>query len=82
MSVADYARSSERIEEILARLSVTPVYASDLVGKTVDSQAVRPQTMEAFLAELDARFGGAAGWLREQGWRDEDHDALSTQLVG
>jgi hypothetical protein len=43
---------------------------------------VRPQTMEAFFAELDARFGGAAGWLREQGWRDEDHDALYTRLVG
>jgi protein-tyrosine phosphatase len=80
--VADYARSSERIAEIVARLSATPVYAPDLAGKAIDSQAVRPQTMEAFFAELDARFGGAAGWLREQGWRDEDHDALYTQLVG
>jgi protein-tyrosine phosphatase len=80
--VADYARSSERIAEIVARLSATPVYAPDLAGKAVDSQAVRPQTMEAFFAELDARFGGAAGWLREQGWRDEDHDALYTRLVG
>jgi protein-tyrosine phosphatase len=79
--VADYARSSERIAEIVARLAATPVYAPDLAGKTVDSQAVRPQTMDAFFAELDARFGGAAGWLREQGWRDEDHDALYTQLV-
>jgi protein tyrosine/serine phosphatase len=80
--VADYARSSERIADIVARLAATPVYAPDLVGKAVDSQAVRPQTMEAFLAELDARFGGSAGWLREQGWRDEDHDALYAQLLG
>jgi protein-tyrosine phosphatase len=80
--VADYARSSERIAEIVARLSATPVYAPDLAGKAVDSQAVRPQTMEAFFAELDARFGGAAGWLRGRGWGDEDHDALYRQLVG
>ena len=79
--VADYADSSERTAEIVARLAATPVYAPDLVGKTVDSHAVRPQTMEGFLAELDARFGGAAGWLREQGWRDDDHDALARQLV-
>ena len=80
--IADYARSSERIAKIVARLAATPVYAPDLAGKPVDSHAVRPQTMEAFFAELDARFGGAAGWLREQGWHDEDHDALFAQLVG
>lgn len=80
--VADYVRTTERIEAILARLAATPVYAADLVGQTADAHAARPQTMEAFLAEVDARFGGAAGWLREQGWREEDHDALYTQLVG
>ena len=58
--MADYARSSERTAEIVARLAATPVYAPDLVGKTVDSHAVRPQTVEGFLAELDApiRWGG------------------------
>jgi hypothetical protein len=57
------------------------VYAAYLVGQKPDDHAARPQTMEAFLTELDARFGGSAGWLREQGWRDEDHDALYTKLV-
>jgi protein tyrosine/serine phosphatase len=79
--VADYVRTTERIEAILARLAATPVYAAYLVGQKPDDHAARPHTMEAFLTELDARFGGSAGWLREQGWRDEDHDALYTKLV-
>jgi hypothetical protein len=57
------------------------VYAPDLVGRSLDSHAVRAETMEAFLAELDARFGGAAEWLRAHRWNDADHDALRAQLV-
>jgi protein-tyrosine phosphatase len=79
--VADYVRTTDRIERILARLAATPVYAADLAGQTAAAHAARPQTMEAFLAELDARFGGAAGWLRAHGWRDEDHDTLHRQLL-
>jgi protein-tyrosine phosphatase len=79
--IADYARSSERVNGILARLGASPVYAPDLVGRSLDSHAVRAETMEAFLAELDARFGGAAEWLRAHRWDDADHDALRAQLV-
>jgi protein tyrosine/serine phosphatase len=79
--VADYIRTTDRIDAILTRLAATPVYAAYLAGQTADAQAALPQTMEVFLAELDARFGGAAGWLRAHGWHDEDHDALHRQLV-
>ena len=66
-SLADYARSSGRIAGNRGAAFRHPVYAPDLAGKAIDSQAVRPQTMEAFFAELDARFGGTRpGELREQ----------------
>ena len=79
--VADYVRTTDRLEAILARLAATPLYAPYLVGQTPDVHAARPQTMEAFLTELDARFGGAAGWLRAHGWHDEDHAALHRRLL-
>lgn len=78
--VADYARSSERVADIVARLAADPTYVADVAGRTVDSHAVRADTMEGFLAELDAGYGGTAGWLADHGWTDEDTTALRAHL--
>jgi protein-tyrosine phosphatase len=79
--VADYARSTERMAQIMARLAATPVYAADLEGRSLDSHAARRETMETFLADLDARFGGPSGWLRAHGFRDEDGVALRRRIL-
>jgi protein-tyrosine phosphatase len=79
--VADYARSSERVAEIVARLAADPTYVADVTSRTVDSHAVRAETMEGFLAEVDTRYGGATGWLADHGWTDEDTTALRSQLT-
>jgi protein-tyrosine phosphatase len=38
--------------------------------------------MARILTVLDERHGGAAGWLVEQGWTEEQVAALRSSLVG
>jgi hypothetical protein len=38
--------------------------------------------MAAFLGQLDARFGGAQGWLAERGFSPADVRSLRAKLVG
>jgi protein-tyrosine phosphatase len=82
--VADYAASAERMEAILGRLRASATYAADINSRP-DAAAVdapRAETMAAFLDELDARYGGAAGWLAEHGFGPDDVGALRAKLLG
>jgi hypothetical protein len=38
--------------------------------------------MARILEVLDERYGGATGWLVQQGWSEEQVAALRTSLVG
>jgi hypothetical protein len=38
--------------------------------------------MAAFLDQLDVRYGGATGWLAEQGFGPDDVGALRAKLLG
>ncbi len=78
--IADYARTGERLEAILARLRADPVYAEDLDSRPADTHRPHPRTMEKFLAAVDERFGGPLGWLRRHGWTDDDTAALRAAL--
>jgi len=69
--IADFAATGERVEAILARLRRSPTYASDLEGSSNESHLPRPETMAAFLEQLDARYGGAASWLKSHGFAGE-----------
>ncbi len=80
--VADYAASAERMEAILDRLRASKTYASDIDSTPVLDQAPRPQTMAAFLGQLDARHGGAVGWLAEHGFGPQEAGRLRAKLVG
>lgn len=53
--IDDYAATSERIPAILARLRRSPTYAADIDSRPPASHRARPETMAAFLAEVDAR---------------------------
>lgn len=78
--VADYAASGERTGALIARLRRSPTYAPDIDSKPSDSHRVRPETMAAFLEQMDARHGGAARWLADHGFSPEDLRLLRAKL--
>jgi protein tyrosine/serine phosphatase len=78
--VADYAATGERIGAILDRLRRSPTYASDINSKPADSHQARPETMTAFLEQLDSRYGGIPQWLADHGFGDDDLRLLRDRL--
>ncbi len=78
--VADYVATGERIDRILERLAARPVYADGLRGRPMEHHTTRPETMERILTVLAERHDGAAGWLRDQGWSEEQVHALRRRL--
>ena len=78
--VADYVASAERIEAIMRRLAGRPPYEVTLVGHTLAEQTPQPESMEQILQALRTRYGGAAGWLAEQGWSSGDVESLARSL--
>lgn len=80
--VADYARTGERIEVLLARLRASRTYGPDLDSRPADTHVPHAFIMEKFLSAVDERFGGVLGWLDLHGWADADTAALRSRLVG
>jgi protein-tyrosine phosphatase len=78
--VADYVATGQRIERVLARLMDRPAYGDVLRGQPMEHHRPRPQTMARMLTVLGEQYGGAAGWLREQGWSDVQVEALRARL--
>jgi protein-tyrosine phosphatase len=78
--VADYVATGERIERIVARLLPRPAYGEVMRDQPLTHHVPRPETMQRILTVLAERHGGAAGWLREQGWSQEQVEALRTRL--
>jgi protein-tyrosine phosphatase len=78
--VADYVATGERIERVVARLLARPAYGEVLRDQPMDHHRPRPETMARILAILAERHGGAAGWLREQGWSAAQVEALRIRL--
>ncbi|MFC7489141.1 MULTISPECIES: tyrosine-protein phosphatase [unclassified Knoellia] len=79
--VEDYALTGERIERIIARLMPRDLYGTALRQQSVDDQRPRPETMRTILDTVRDEFGGARGWLRDQGWTDTDIDRLRQRLT-
>lgn len=79
--IEDYVLSDERITRILERLAHDPVYGDALKTQPVDDQRPKAQSMQSILAALRDGFGGAVGWLREQGWADDDLSRLRSRLT-
>jgi protein-tyrosine phosphatase len=76
---ADFAASSERVPQIMERLARRPAYAANLVGKSVDEQSPRPDTMRRLVEALESE-GGVEAWLSRHGWTPEDTAALRAKL--
>ena len=79
--VEDYALTAERIEQIIERLLPRELYGNALRHQSVADQRPRPETMRTILDTLQSEFGGATGWLREQGWSAADVDRLRRRLT-
>lgn len=78
--IADYALSAERIDAILARLIGSRTYAGDTKDTPVQAHVPRPETMKAFLEQLDVRYGGLTAWLSANGFTGEDLALLRSRL--
>jgi protein-tyrosine phosphatase len=78
--VADYAASAERTEALIARLRRSRVYARDVNSKPAGLHQPRPETMAAFLEQMDARYDGVAAWLADHGLSDADLHTLRVKL--
>jgi protein-tyrosine phosphatase len=80
--VADYVRSAERIEQILARLQSSATYGPSL--KSVDADDLRPVagSMERFLDHVDREYGGPHGLAMTVGVDEETVTRLRARLVG
>jgi hypothetical protein len=79
--IADYAATGERIGPVLARLRRSPTYADDISDEPDELQRPRPQTMAAFLEQVDSRYGGAARWLAGHGFGPDDLELLRAKLL-
>jgi protein tyrosine/serine phosphatase len=78
--IADYAASAERIAAVVARLAGSSTYSEDTSSKPVGAHAPRPETMKAFLEQLDVRYGGLPRWLADNGFGPGDLDRLRAFL--
>jgi protein tyrosine/serine phosphatase len=80
--VADYTRTSERIERIVRRLAGSPTYARDMVTDDPHHHAARPESMRRVLELLDERHGSPGGWLAAHGFEADAQEQLAVRLRG
>jgi protein tyrosine/serine phosphatase len=78
--VADYVATNERIELIIDRLGRSKMYGGGVNGTAVRAHMPRAETMEAFLEQLDARYGGLDAWLTANGFGDDERKQLRAKL--
>ena len=78
--VADYAASSERVEQVVARLLQSTTYADNLRGRPMESHLSLPETMTAFLDHVESTFGSVEAMLSQQGWTAADTARLRAKL--
>lgn len=78
--VADYAATGERIGAILDRLRRSRTYESDVNSQPVQSHRPRPETMSAFLEQMDSRHGGVVRWLADHDFGDDDLRLIRAKL--
>jgi protein-tyrosine phosphatase len=78
--VADYVASSERVEQVVARLMASDTYAENLLGRHISSHLSRPEAMITFLDHIDRQYGGVTELLARMGWTDADAAQLWAKL--
>ena len=79
--VADYLASTDRIDQILARLLSSETYRADLEANASKQQAPLPGVIERVLELVDERFGSSGDWLRSNGLDDSELELLAQRLT-
>jgi protein-tyrosine phosphatase len=80
--IDDYAASSERVAEVVARLKSSPTYAENLEDRDLSSHLSHPETMISLLRHIDETFGSVPQMLIKMGWTEEDNEQLRAKLRG
>lgn len=80
--LADYLRSAERADRILARLQATDVYGPSLAGVSVDDITPQAASMAGFLDHVDTAYGGPHGMALSLGVTEEEIARLGVRLLG
>lgn len=78
--VADYVATADRIDAIIGRLRRSKTYADDINSRPVRAHLPRPETMWAFLEQLEVRYGGLPRWLAGNGFADDELSLLRAKL--
>jgi protein tyrosine/serine phosphatase len=78
--VADYMATGDRIDAIIGRLRRSKTYAEDVSTRPVQAHLPRPETMRAFLEQLDVRYGGLPRWLAGHSFADDELSRLRAKL--
>ena len=78
--VADYMATGDRIDAIIERLRRSKTYAEDVSTRPAQAHLPRPETMRAFLEQLDVRYGGLPRWLAGHGFADDELSRLRGKL--
>lgn len=78
---ADYALTQERLAAIIERLAKRPSYGEALATQSLADQTPHAESALALLTAVSDGWGGAAGWLREQGWSTAEVDQLRARLT-
>jgi protein-tyrosine phosphatase len=78
--VADYVATNERIELIIERLGRSKMYGGGVNGTAIRAHMPRAETMQAFLEQLDAQYGGLGAWLTANGFGDDERAQLRAKL--
>ena len=78
--IADYAATAERTGAISRRLRRSRTYGRDINRLPAEAHQPRPETMAAFLEQMDARYGGITRWLTDHGLGADELDRLRVRL--
>jgi protein-tyrosine phosphatase len=78
--IADYAASTERIQQIVDRLLASGTYADNLRGRPLSSHVTYPETMKTFLDHVEFECGGMQVLLERMGWTEADTKQIRAKL--
>ena len=79
--VADYVITADRLELILDRIRTDPTYSAGMSKVPASRFTVEAGTMERFLEELHATYGGAGSWAMGAGVSPADLERMREALL-
>ncbi|MFC4945777.1 tyrosine-protein phosphatase [Pseudonocardia sp. GCM10023141] len=79
--VGDYVAGKDEIAAVFDTLIALPSYGERLAALPAEARTTERETAERYLVQLDLRFGGIRGWLRDHGFTADELRALEDTLT-